>query len=186
MSLSDLASVGSLVSGLTVLASLVYLAQQNRQTARNQRSVIHRTSAERLRNWAALTTQPSLREAFPRFYDGDPSLTEAELTACLIVTYSNIAEFEDHFLQHRAGFVDKAQYDSILRQLRFQCSALGWRAAFAVFRATFAEEFVTSVDALLAETSETIAISTMTSAWRRNCAQMDAAHPASRVASIEV
>ena len=47
MSLSDLASIGSLVSGVAVLGSLIYLALQVRQTDRNQQAAIrHSRGAE--------------------------------------------------------------------------------------------------------------------------------------------
>ena len=41
MTLSDLASIGSLVSGLAVLGSLFYLSLQNRQLDRNQRALMN-------------------------------------------------------------------------------------------------------------------------------------------------
>jgi hypothetical protein len=41
MSLSDLASLGSFVSGIAVVLSFVFLAMQIRQSARNQRATIH-------------------------------------------------------------------------------------------------------------------------------------------------
>jgi hypothetical protein len=40
MTLSDLASIGSLVSGVAVLVSLVYLSSQVRQTEKNQRALM--------------------------------------------------------------------------------------------------------------------------------------------------
>ena len=47
MSLSDLASLGSFVSGIAVLMSLVYLALQVRQTERNQQISIRHSRASR-------------------------------------------------------------------------------------------------------------------------------------------
>ena len=41
MSLSDLANISNLVSDLAVLVFLIYLAQQIRQAAQNQRAAIH-------------------------------------------------------------------------------------------------------------------------------------------------
>ena len=40
MSLSDLASIGSLVSGVAVLVSLIYLSQQTRQNTKHSRALI--------------------------------------------------------------------------------------------------------------------------------------------------
>lgn len=48
MSLSDLASIGSLVSGIAVLVSLVYLAQQTRQNSKHTRALIQQGRLERI------------------------------------------------------------------------------------------------------------------------------------------
>ena len=47
MTLSDLAAIGSLVSGLAVLVSLVYVSIQIRQTERNQRALINQGAMAR-------------------------------------------------------------------------------------------------------------------------------------------
>ena len=46
MSLSDLASIGSLVSGIAVLVSLIYLAQQTWQNAKHTRALIHQARSQ--------------------------------------------------------------------------------------------------------------------------------------------
>ena len=48
MSLSDLASLGSFVSGFAVLISLIYLALQVRWTKRNQQIAIRHSRATRV------------------------------------------------------------------------------------------------------------------------------------------
>jgi hypothetical protein len=48
MSLSDLASLGSFVSGFAVLISLIYLSLQVRQTKRNQQIAIRHSRASRI------------------------------------------------------------------------------------------------------------------------------------------
>ena len=60
MSLSDLASVGSFVSGIAVLVSLIYLALQVRQAEKNQRALIHQGRV-------AQSTERFLRFADPGF-----------------------------------------------------------------------------------------------------------------------
>ena len=46
MSLSDLASIGSLVGGLAVVITLVFLSIQTRQTNKNQRSLMQQGQTE--------------------------------------------------------------------------------------------------------------------------------------------
>src|SRR5580765_5709256 len=52
MSLSDLASIGSLVSGLAVLVSLIYLGLQTHQNAKHSRALIQQGRAARVADTA--------------------------------------------------------------------------------------------------------------------------------------
>jgi len=45
MSLSDLAAIGSLISGVAVLISLIYLSQQIRQNTKHSRAIIQQGRA---------------------------------------------------------------------------------------------------------------------------------------------
>src|SRR5579862_4809924 len=48
MTLADLASIGSLISGVAVLISLIYLALQVRQAEKNQRALMNQGTAARV------------------------------------------------------------------------------------------------------------------------------------------
>ena len=50
MSLSDLAAIGSLISGVAVLISLIYLARQMRQNTKHTRALIQQGRVERISN----------------------------------------------------------------------------------------------------------------------------------------
>jgi hypothetical protein len=65
MSLSDLASLGSFVSGFAVLISLIYLSLQVRQTKRNQQIAIRHSRASRIVELSARS--PAWRIARPNF-----------------------------------------------------------------------------------------------------------------------
>jgi hypothetical protein len=48
MTLSDISSIVGMISGLAVLASLIYLAQQNRQNVKHTRALIQQGRVERI------------------------------------------------------------------------------------------------------------------------------------------
>jgi hypothetical protein len=56
MSLTDLASIGSLVSGVAVLVSLIYLSLQVKQAERNQQASIRLGPAPSTSSWRAAPT----------------------------------------------------------------------------------------------------------------------------------
>ena len=64
MKLSDLASIGSLISSAAVLISLVYLALQIRQAERNQRALIHQGRASRMIALMAQIADPGIVDGY--------------------------------------------------------------------------------------------------------------------------
>ena len=72
MSLSDLASIGSLVSGIAVLVSLVYISQQTKQNSKHTRALIHQGRIGQTSNYLALfAADASLAEVAGRGFAGD-------------------------------------------------------------------------------------------------------------------
>jgi hypothetical protein len=81
MSLSDLASLGSLVSGVAVPVSLVFLYfqvrqvnQQVRQAEKNQRATIAQVRASRTAEMAMQQTDPAVATAFRKAMAGAEDL----------------------------------------------------------------------------------------------------------------
>ena len=79
MSLSDLASLGSFVSGFAVLISLVYLALQVRQTDRNQRTSIRHSRVSRTVELHLSLADPSLADAWLHGLSSPREITQTEL-----------------------------------------------------------------------------------------------------------
>lgn len=63
MTLSDLASLGSFISGIAVLVSLIYLALQVRQAEKNQRAIIHQGRVEQSADRLLRLMDPELLNA---------------------------------------------------------------------------------------------------------------------------
>jgi hypothetical protein len=77
--LSDLASIGSLVSGLAVLISLVYLTIQVRQAQKNQRAVLNQSYITRVADYLRWHAESPINELRTRVIVGDTSFTAEEL-----------------------------------------------------------------------------------------------------------
>jgi hypothetical protein len=70
MTLSDLASIGSLVSGVAVLVSLIYLALQVRQAEKNQRALMNQGTVARVSESILGFAQPALNAISTRVHSG--------------------------------------------------------------------------------------------------------------------
>src|SRR5215472_15316035 len=103
MSLSDLASLGSVVSGFAVLISLIYLALQVRQTERNQQASIRHSRATRAVDLQLALADPGLANVTIRANLDSEALTELELRQFLSLSRAVFFHFEDSFYQHEEG-----------------------------------------------------------------------------------
>jgi hypothetical protein len=170
MTLSDLASLGSFVSGIAVLASLIYLAIQVRHSDRNQRGAIHQARLDvRFRYVDMLAGHPS-PELMNRGWRGDPTLTALEVDQFVFAVGSDLLLYEEWFYQFHDGMIDNARWESSVRALSWEAGHPGWRAAWLSFRPIFGQDFASWVDGIL----ETTPISTEASIaprWHELAAQ---------------
>jgi hypothetical protein len=121
VSLSDLASVGGFVSGMAVLASLVFLYVQMRhlghqlaQSEKNQRTAINEAyaarAAEGLR-WGAEAANASLTA---RVNQGQLSFTAEELVTLGFSFRAQVLNALTAMQHYDAGLIDRASYDLVI------------------------------------------------------------------------
>lgn len=152
MTLATLVNIGSLISSVAVLISLVYLNRQIRQGALNQRSKMDRGRSQQVGEWLQYIAQPEVAQLILRGHAGDPTLTTLECHRYLWSMYPLILHFEDSYYQHRDGMISEAQYASTVGHLRSRCPSPGFRALWQHVRPRFPADFVGFVDAIVRET----------------------------------
>lgn len=149
MTLSDLASLGSLVSGLAVLASLLFLYFQIRQTQRNQRAAISQAAITRnveFNNWLSA---PEMSAFMLKALTRPDELSEEEVWRLTGVTRNLVLGFQDAKFQHDAGLADDIIFDHALRSLKFWMTCPAFRAKYEQRRSTYAQNLVAEVDRLI-------------------------------------
>lgn len=171
MTLATLVNIGSLISSVAVLISLVYLNRQIRQGALNQRSKMDRGRSQQVGEWLQYIAQPEVAALVLRGHAGDPTLTTLECHRYLWTMYPLILHFEDSYYQHRDGMISDAQYASIIGHLKSRCPSPGFRATWQHVRARFPPDFAAFVDGLMRETPASIdADAEWTERWRERAA----------------
>ena len=118
MSLSDLASLGSLVSGAAVLGSLIYLALQVRQADRNQQASIRQGRTTRAVDLLLAQLEPGVANAWRRGLEAPDELTETELGQFLSLCRAQFHHVEDAFYQHEEGLLHDAAFVCVPDALR--------------------------------------------------------------------
>ena len=155
MSLSDLASLGSFVSGAAVLTSLVFLYfqlgqlnRQVRQAERNQQAAVRQGRSATRVQVALAIAEPEIASAM-RAAESSP--TEVQITQYIGLTRAVFANYEDVFYQHAEGLLDHVAFESWKRSALSGLASAPRRVAWKWTRASFGAEFQAFIDQLLAE-----------------------------------
>ncbi len=151
MSLSDLASLGSFVSGFAVLLSFVFLAAQLRQANVNQRALIQSARASRVIDTIYRNIEPHLLHVIQRGAGGDATMPPEEIQAFLQAAYGSFLNFEDTYLQHRAGTIHPSAWQASSGRLEIILTSPGWRVAWRKRRAMLDSDFAQAVDQIVAK-----------------------------------
>ena len=143
MSFADLASLGSFVSGVGVLVSLIYLSLQIRQNTRAVRSQIHQRIADSLLSLGAILADHSreftaaLKADEKTFVD----MPDDEKFAFLACIFAFFKHFENMYLQYQEGLIARENWDAWTSQMfmywRMPAVQNWWKSR----RLTFSPEF---------------------------------------------
>jgi hypothetical protein len=157
MTLSDLAALGSFVSGLAVLVSLVFLwfqlrqmNEQVRQSEKNQRAQIRQTHSMRISE--TFTRRVEHAELWAKAYKGE-ALSDAEVYQVFQSMSAVWFSIEDSFYQYRDGLLDEAAWQANLAGLNTALRGPLLRAVWPMVRTSaVGTDFAGMVDKLVAET----------------------------------
>jgi hypothetical protein len=146
MSLSDLSALGSFISGIAVVVSLVFLSLQIRQSNQNQRSLMQQGRANRRIDLLLRRADPYLSGIILRAAECDPTLEPAQIMSYSMVVMAVFEGYEDTFLQHQAGTMDIASWNTELVSMRSYFAAPSVRGIWRRFRDSFTDDFRILVD----------------------------------------
>lgn len=112
MSLSDLAAVGSFVSGIAVVFSFLFLALQVRQSNRNQRSLIQQGRTGRNVDILLRMSDPFMSETIAEADVNCAAMTAGKIWAFYGFAGAVFWTYEDSFLQFEAKTLDAQSWES--------------------------------------------------------------------------
>jgi hypothetical protein len=166
MSLSDLASLGSFVSGFAVLASLIYLALQVRQTERNQQISIRHSRASRIVELEVALADPAVADAWLRGSGSPQEIRQTELSQFIHLCRALLFHFEDSFYQREEGLLNDDAFETVVAGTRLLARNAGWRTAWRMARPNFAGRFRDFMDGVVAGSEAEPPVDLSLEAWR--------------------
>jgi len=159
MTLSDLAALGSFISGFAVLISLIFLyfqlrqvSEQVRQSAKNQRALMNQGSITRVVDtlkWAPLSGGVDLRV---QVMAGKTDLSAEEIFHLARWLRMMLLNGQDAYVQHKSGLADQITFDASINQVHTMMAQPVYRALWKMRRTSFAPEWMAYVDRLIETT----------------------------------
>jgi hypothetical protein len=150
MSLADLASIGSFISGFGVLISLIYLGLQVRQAKLHQQGTIRQGRATRIVELLCDLADPARTSACIRGNMGDAGISHTELQQFQFLCLAIFYHYEDEYFQHEEGLTNDAAFASFMKSAARVMAVLGLRVMWRQLRQDFIPEFVTFMDKIIA------------------------------------
>ena len=157
MSLTDLASLGSFVSGFAVLVSLLFLYfqlqqvnEQVRQTEKNQKAAILQGRATQAIGIIRSGTESSVSDALDIGMRGDGEISETKLRQFSQYWRAVFWAWEDAYYQHADGLYSESAFNRLKVNVVGLIPNIGIQAQLRIQRRTFGPEFVAWIDELVA------------------------------------
>src|SRR3954471_10279214 len=166
MSLSDLASLGSFVSGFAVLISLIYLALQVSQTKRNQQIAIRHSRASRNVELHLALADPGVADAWLHGSGSPQEITQTELSQFISLCRALFFHFEDSFYQRDEGLLNDDAFETVAAGARLSARSPGWRAAWKMARPNFGGRFRDFMDSVVASAAADPPVDLSLGAWQ--------------------
>ena len=154
MSLSDLASVGSFVSGLAVVVTLIFLLLQMRQANLNQRALMQQMRSARSIDTILRQSDSYFSETHCLAYQNSPTLTEAQILSFMQSMAATFFNWEDSFLQLKIGTLDASSFESDDNGLRRAAVLPAFRVAWRMNREIYSRDFREYVDKVIGESRQ--------------------------------
>lgn len=151
MTLSDLASIGSFISGIAVLVTLLYLNAQVRQAAKHTRAAIGHGFATRTVDFNYRMTDEALATIIAKGRRGTELLSEVEAYRFFAYCRAAFWNAADTFVQHREGLLDDEVFATFESAQVGMMQSRGMRIAWELGRAPFTADFVAFMNRIAGE-----------------------------------
>ena len=179
MSLSDLASLGSFISGVAVLVSLVFLyfqlgqvRLQIGQAEKNQQASIRQARITRAVDIHLARVDPTaLAEGMVAMRAGTlEHLTAPHVEMMGAISTALFLHAEDSYFQHRNGLLDEDAFRTFTISMKNQMRSPTFRVMWKQLLHNYEEEFSSFVDSLAQEVTLRQPTATHLDEWKRDVA----------------
>ena len=151
MTLEQVFFVSQSIAAAAVVASILYLAREVRQSERVQRATMQQGRADRTSHASLTVASAGLSRIWQKGLSSEPDLTQDEFAQWALICRAAFLSGEDSYLQHKAGLLDEGAWGSYVAGVHFYMASPGMRAMWKVSSKQFGADFRKFVDDILAK-----------------------------------
>jgi hypothetical protein len=151
MTLEQVFYVSQSIAAAAVVASILYLAREVRQSERVQRATMQQGRADRASQASLTIATAELARIWQQALSPKLDLTQEEFAQWALICRASFLSGEDSFLQHKAGLLDEVAWSSYVAGVHFYMASPGMGAMWKVSSKQFSADFRNFVDGILAK-----------------------------------
>ncbi|MBV9419058.1 MAG: hypothetical protein JO348_04730 [Alphaproteobacteria bacterium] len=181
MTLADIAAISSAISGIAVVASLVFLyfqvrqvGEQVKQAEKNQQAAIRQGRTNRIVEIKLAILEPGIAEAVAKGENGDENITSLQLAQFKNYLVAHINHLEDSFYQHEDGLLPDSAFETVIGGARGSLAKPGYRAGWRTYEPARHGAFAAFMEKLIAETPLAAQSDDPLASWRKLLAEVRA------------
>lgn len=151
MSLSDLAALGSFISGIAVFFSFVFLALQLKQANRNQKALMQQGRTARNVDILLKIADPATSETIAAASSNFATLSDERIWSFYGFAAAVFWSYEDSFLQFEAKTLDASSWESDVATLKRLIASPSYRSVWKMARDGMSGNYRDYIDRLMVE-----------------------------------
>lgn len=165
MTLADLASLGSFISGVAVLVSLVYLSLQIRQNTKHSQALMQQGRAARIADTALRVAELRADDGLNGCFEGLPEASAKDVARFLNVARAVFVSAEDSYFLGEERLLGPVAFESFKASLRAGMGSSGLAAAWIMTRDMHEPKFRAFMDEINGDLNRVVS-NRSTDAWR--------------------
>ncbi len=142
MTLEDTYFISQIIAAVAIIASLIFVGLQLRQSERVQRGAMHQARADRIISMQSFHAQPHVAAARVKWMTAPETITAEELQILEAACRSSMINFEDIHWQAATGLIDEASVRRTAFVTRIFFAGPAQRAWWSLNKKSFEPDFV--------------------------------------------
>jgi len=149
MTLEQVFFASQSIAAVAVVASILYLAREVRQSERVQRANMQQGRADRASKASLTIASAELARIWEKGLSSNPDLSQDEFAQWALLCRAAFLSGEDSYLQHKAGMLDEMAWNSYVAGAQFYMACPGMRAMWKVSSGQFGADYREFVDGIV-------------------------------------